>query len=118
MAVLVMNGGHWLALQSVAWGRMILVFSQHESLTMALAKTFDGQHPCPLCLKIKDGWKQQKQQEEKMPWVKTEQLPEGFWEFRCFSLPATPTVPVHDGAFVAEYCYDFSDSPPTPPPRA
>lgn len=42
-------GGHWVVLQSVAWGRMIVEYSQQSSVKEAVVKTFDGQHPCDLC---------------------------------------------------------------------
>jgi hypothetical protein len=42
-------GGQWLMLQSVAWVNMVRDYSQNQSLSQALKKTFDGNHPCPLC---------------------------------------------------------------------
>ena len=42
-------GLHWIALQSVAWGVMLVAYSQSCSLREAVAKTFDGKHPCNLC---------------------------------------------------------------------
>ena len=53
VAVLAMCGGHWLVLQSVAWGRMIADFSQEDSIGTAIAKTFSGKHPCSMCLQIR-----------------------------------------------------------------
>jgi hypothetical protein len=43
------TGGQWLLLQSVAWVHMVRDFSQSQTLCQALSKTFDGNHPCPLC---------------------------------------------------------------------
>ena len=45
-------GGHWLVLQSVAWGGMIVEYSHSSPLVTAVQKTFDGQHPCGLCKAI------------------------------------------------------------------
>jgi hypothetical protein len=45
-------GGHWMALQSLAWTQMLVSYSQDGPLLEAVAKTFDGQHPCTLCKKI------------------------------------------------------------------
>jgi hypothetical protein len=45
-------GGHWFCLQSVAWTRMIVTYSQHCSFGTAIARTFDGDHPCDLCKHI------------------------------------------------------------------
>ncbi len=42
-------GGHWLVLQSVAWGGMIVEYSRTAGLTLGVEKTFDGQHPCDFC---------------------------------------------------------------------
>jgi hypothetical protein len=36
-------------LQSVAWVSMIVSFSQSAPLREAVAKTFDGAHPCKIC---------------------------------------------------------------------
>jgi len=45
-------GLHWAFFQSVAWVGMIVTYSQDAPLTQALAKTFDGKHPCTLCKQI------------------------------------------------------------------
>jgi hypothetical protein len=56
-------GGHWLVLQSVAWTAMVCSSALHESLGEALAETFDGLHPCPLCKKIEKGSSSEKQRD-------------------------------------------------------
>jgi hypothetical protein len=113
-----MCGGHWLALQSVAWGRMIADFSHRDSIGTAIAKTFSGKHPCSLCLKISKGWHEERQREEKLPWLKTEKMPEAVWQLRCATAPPVPSAPRHDQPFVPTLRADFIASPPTPPPRA
>jgi hypothetical protein len=45
-------GGHWMALQSFAWTRMLISYSQQGQFAEAMAKTFDGKHPCSLCKEI------------------------------------------------------------------
>jgi len=45
-------GLHWGFLQSVAWLTMIASYSQTTTLPEAVAKTFDGKHPCALCKTI------------------------------------------------------------------
>ncbi len=117
LAVLAMCGGHWFALQTVAWGRMLAEFSQQDSLSMAIAKTFSGKHPCSLCLKIRKGWHQEQQQQEKEPWLRTEKLPEVVWQLRCLTVPPAPTTPRYEQPFVPTLHADFIDSPPSPPPR-
>ncbi len=44
---------------------MIISYSQGSSLREAVSKTFDGEHPCPLCKIIKQGRAGEKQKEEK-----------------------------------------------------
>lgn len=48
-------GLHWVALQSVAWTGMFLSRVQTASVADAWRTTFDGKHPCPLCLVVRDG---------------------------------------------------------------
>lgn len=48
-------GGHWMALQSVAWVGMVIDYSKSTSLTTAIEKTFDGGHPCELCKTVNKG---------------------------------------------------------------
>jgi hypothetical protein len=117
VAVMAMCGGHWLALQSVAWGRMMVAFSQQDSLGTAIAKTLSGKHPCSLCLKIRKGWHQERQQQEEQPWLKTEKLPEAVWQWRCLTAPPAPAAPHHEQPIVPVLHSDFIESPPAPPPR-
>jgi len=46
------SGGHWMALQSVAWSRMLVSYSRGGHIVAAVTKTFDGRHPCALCKQI------------------------------------------------------------------
>jgi len=46
------SGAQWFMLQSVAWTEMLIRYSQETTLTDAVGKTFDGEHPCPLCLRV------------------------------------------------------------------
>ncbi|MCX8090720.1 MAG: hypothetical protein N3I86_07265 [Verrucomicrobiae bacterium] len=57
-------GLHWGALQLVAWTGMIVTYSRDASLAEAVSKTFDGEHPCTLCLAIQEGRAQEKKQEQ------------------------------------------------------
>lgn len=52
-------GGHWLVLQSVAWGTMLVENVETSSLSAALEKTFDGKHPCVICKSIAAAKKQE-----------------------------------------------------------
>lgn len=66
--VLILSLGlQWALLQTVAWTGMIISYSRDASLTEAISKTFDGQHPCPLCKVIKQGRAAEKKQEKEAP---------------------------------------------------
>lgn len=59
VAVLCISLGlQWAVLQGVAWTGMLISFSRDGSLIEAMSKTFDGEHPCPLCKAVEDGQKQ------------------------------------------------------------
>ena len=103
-------GGHWALLQSVAWTTMIAAnLSANDSFTEVVSKTFDGEHPCPLCKAIKAG----KKSEAAAPTLKK-------FEFVNQTPPFVFTAP---SAFTlvgwrVEFPASFSTAPPTPPPRA
>ena len=62
IAGLQLLGGHWAILQTAAWVGMFVDYSKTEGLEAGIAKTFDGKHPCQLCLSIaKDKEKEGKQ---------------------------------------------------------
>jgi hypothetical protein len=46
------SGGHWMALQSLAWTRMLMSYSRNGQIMEAVTKTFDGRHPCSLCKQV------------------------------------------------------------------
>ena len=52
--LMVSIGGQWMVLQGVAWMGMAVSYSIEEgSVASGLSKTFDGEHPCPLCKAVK-----------------------------------------------------------------
>jgi hypothetical protein len=51
-AVFQVLGGPLAALQTIAWVRMAVTYSQDDGVGAGLAKTFDGQHMCSLCKAI------------------------------------------------------------------
>ena len=66
LAAIQILGGHWIALQSVAWVEMVIDYSKQSSVGAALEKTFDGAHPCTLCKNVAKGrGEEQKQRSEK-----------------------------------------------------
>jgi hypothetical protein len=54
--LMVSIGGQWMVLQGVAWVGMAVSYTMEEgSLGTGLSKTFDGEHPCPLCKAVQKG---------------------------------------------------------------
>src|ERR1700722_4190345 len=45
-------GGHWAVLQATAWVGMLVKYSEADGVEVGISKTFDGKHPCDLCLSI------------------------------------------------------------------
>jgi hypothetical protein len=48
-------GLQWALLQGIAWTGMLISFAREGSVIEAVEKTFDGQHACELCKKVKEG---------------------------------------------------------------
>jgi hypothetical protein len=117
-ALFAMLGGHWLALQSVAWARMLAEFSRTEPLGQAVAKTFDGEHPCNLCLSVREGRQQEQRDQREAPLLKSEKSRELFCDVRRVVVPAAPDSGQDAVTFVPRLLSDFVESPPTPPPRS
>ena len=63
LATLHLMGGHWLALQLVAWMGMLASYTSDGGFSIGVSKTFDGQHPCSLCQAVSSG--QEKEQQQK-----------------------------------------------------
>ena len=74
-ALVLTTGGHWAALQTVAWTTMLANNLRTQSLAGAVSDTFDGQHPCPLCKAIAKGKKSEKKSAAVSPTLKMEFLP-------------------------------------------
>jgi hypothetical protein len=117
LALFSMLGGHWLALQSVAWARMLAEYSRNGSFSEAVEKTFDGKHPCKMCLGIREGRQQEEREQRQLPLVKTEKAPELFCDLRRVAVPLAPLGAEDVVAMVPKLHPDFIDSPPSPPPR-
>jgi len=67
--LLVSMGGHLVLVQTVAWSRMLVDYSSGSSFKEAVAKTFDGEHPCAMCKVVK---KTKSEEEKKAPLLKAE----------------------------------------------
>ena len=89
-ALFVSMGGHLLIFQTIAWGNMLADFSSKGSFSEAMDKTFDGEHPCPLCKAVKKS----KGEEDKKPLLKSEMKME-------MALPVPVKVPLPRSTEVA-----------------
>ena len=106
-------GVHWAALQTVAWAGMLIAYSRDAPLREAVSKTFDGEHPCPLCQLVAEGREEERRQDQKP--FKPEKLPDPglVWQAPEFRFAgAFPHVPSPDLVGLARF-----DIPPKPPPR-
>jgi hypothetical protein len=105
-------GLHWAFLQVVAWTGMVVTYSQTAPVSEAVAKTFDGRHPCKLCKEIANAKKTDRKNDFKIEPNKFEfrfvavvfifQAPSSFWL----------TSDANENARILNY------SPPIPPPRS
>ena len=115
VALFLVIGGPWALLQTVAWTKMMVDYSKGAPVSEAVAKTFDGDHPCSLCKKIS----KVRQEEKKSPLVILQAKKEGpFLAVKTVRLAEPSSISV---------CHPFprmpafSDSqfrPPTPVPKA
>jgi len=112
-SLVVAIGGHWALLQSIAWVGMFAKFSQTCSFAEAWVKTFDGNHPCKLCIVVQKGKESQQKQEPAPTQPKLD----------FFILNNKPFEPVHgfrlSGKIVIhpQFALERFEQPPTPPPR-
>jgi len=110
-AVLTAIGAHWVVLQSVAWTTMLAENLRTNSVSEAVARTFDGEHPCALCKKIAQG-KQTEKKSEFPPEAKK-------FEYSFTTALFTFIPPSHFYELRAPDadCDALVHAPPLPPPR-
>ena len=104
-------GLHWGFFQSVAWMGMVISYSQDAPFKEALAKTFDGKHPCPLCKVVAEGKKSEKKSEATLSLKKFDGLNQ--------ALPLVIFPPASFPSIGAQEVFPeaLAHAPPTPPPR-
>jgi hypothetical protein len=110
--LIVAVGGHWTFLQSVAWVKMVMDFSQDAPISVAVAKTFDGKHPCKLCKFVQHGKATEKSQNAVKAKIKIDQwMPanEALLTFQdCAESQNFPSI---------HFLVGRLNDPPVPPPR-
>jgi hypothetical protein len=116
VAMFFVAGGHWGALQSVAWAGMLWNYTQTDgSLLSGVKKTFDGEHPCTMCTSIKTA--KEKERTAPVTLVALKKL-------EAFPAPLRAVLPPRDcREFVFPDSGDLrpaarADAPPVPVPIA
>ncbi len=117
VAVLATLGGHWMALQSFAWARMIGHYAREGSLASAISKTFDGRHPCTLCHIIQNGSQQEQRDPKSLPCLRLGEGPDLLCDLRQTAVPLPLLMVTFVIPFVPGSPPAFIPSPPKPPPR-
>ncbi|PTY05328.1 hypothetical protein DB346_01810 [Verrucomicrobia bacterium LW23] len=118
LACVQLMGGHWAALQMVAWAGMLVDHSRRgETIVAALGKTFDGEHPCSLCHTVKIG-KAKEQDAQKDAALKSTVKLEFLLAAR--HLIAMPRLVERPSSFAPHRASvsTRADVPPRPPPRS
>ena len=104
-------GLHWVVLQSVAWMGMLVTYSAESNFSDAVVKTFDGEHPCKLCVSVDHGKKSEKQQQALKGFQKIDLVL--FEKEMILCPPDSVALHLPDWLFLDH----LTDTPPTPPPR-
>jgi len=104
-------GGHWYALQGVAWVKMVAEFSENVPVAEAVQMAVSGEYPCQMCKAISEKKHEEKQQQAKLPDFKKDFLISSS-TFPMFRLSAPWVYPVSQGFPVL-----LAGTPPTPPPK-
>jgi hypothetical protein len=107
-------GGQWMALQGVAWIGMAVTYSlQEKSITEGLSKTFDGEHPCPLCVAAKKGM-----DEDQSPANNPQKAKSATEMMTVSQLRIFPPTPERSGVTnCSQKPHDWQEPPLAPPPR-
>ena len=105
-------GLHWAFLQSVAWTTMLVNNLTANPVSTAIERTFDGEHPCPLCKAIAKGRKAEKKTDTLISLKKLEALNQS----AGLLIAAPAAYPRIEGR--QSFAATVPTPPPTPPPRA
>jgi hypothetical protein len=112
VALIQLMGGHYAVLQATAWVGMVVNYSKAEGVGAGISKTFDGKHPCSLCISIAKHKQTEKKQSSLLAAAKIYLINHAQrW---------TLQPPCYSWVLAAETSSLSScdSSPPVPPPRA
>lgn len=121
LAALHLVGGHWGVMQMVAWAQMLRDYSQDRSVAEAVIDTFDGEHPCAMCQKIKS-CRAEEEKQKPASLLKMDQS--GSWlvtSVVALDLPESPWTRENSlvGFVIPQpLAAQYLAAPATPPPRA
>ncbi|MBV9656588.1 MAG: hypothetical protein JO295_00630 [Verrucomicrobia bacterium] len=122
LALVSATGGQIVVLQSLAWTQMLVTAVQHEGVSVpaALARTFDGQHPCALCRQVEQHLAGSAATKAATPVIASSCTGQDVLLF--FALPTAiflPPATVHGRALTASVALSSrTDAPRLRPPRA
>lgn len=125
LALFSMADGQWAVLQTIAWTRMLQTYTQETgSMEMGLKETFDGRHPCKLCLRIAAAkchsmnavGKSSKSPPFQQQFPTVEKQTKAFLSRKMF-VDGGAGVTLKRWASVCSPVTARDDQPPTPPPR-
>jgi hypothetical protein len=105
-------GLHWALLQSLAWTTMLVENLANTSFSAALQRTFDGKHPCRLCLLIAQGKSGEKKAEFPAPLRKLE------FVSQIVALAFFPPSRFELLSSADDTAESLALAPPTPPPKS
>ncbi len=112
-AICLSLGMHWALLQGIAWTGMLISFAGEGTVIEAVQKTFDGQHGCALCKKVKQG----RDSNRELPQQSGDSLQKinaVLVEVTTLVAPAAETISF---AMLREMMVKRNEMPETPPPR-
>ena len=113
VAICLSLGLQWALLQGVAWAGMLVSFASEGTVIEAVQKTFDGQHGCPLCKKVKEGSHSNRKQPHQAG-HSMQKINAVLVEVTALVAPVARTIsfaPLH------ERLVQRTELPETPPPR-
>lgn len=114
-AICLSLGAHWALLQGIAWTGMLISYARDGAVIEAVQKTFDGQHGCALCKKVKEGRDTSgKQTQQQQNGDSAQKITAVLVEITTLVAPAAGSfsfTPLH------EQLVHRSELPETPPPR-
>jgi hypothetical protein len=118
LAMFSIAGGHWAVWQGVAWAEMLVSYSQTcGSLAVAVDRTFDGQHPCPMCQDIQAAKSKEQKESPATPSERDDVNLKAVATDPILRSPLRLAARIVFPAAAAAEVQSRTEAPPTPPPR-